>query len=382
MDRDTRGLQVSELLDIGDIPVPAETTAADQIRDSFPDDVAFHLAFLGVGQGGSRIAEAFHKIGYARAAALNTTHQDLRDIAIPDRHKLDLGGSGAGKDPEVGAAAVKERGEDIYDLMKRTWGGEVDYGLIAFGTGGGTGAGAYSKVVAVARQYLAETRRPVRVGAIVAMPKNAEGQRPARNTLRVFRDLVHQGLSPVIIVDNERIESLYPRLSAAAFNATANTSIANLLHLFNRLAAQPSPHTTFDRADFARLLDSGVVAFGAQKIEPHADEADISRAIRQQLRTNVLAAVDLTRGRLGGLIFVLGQGVFEALPEAFLDHGFEMLTRVLAPDSAVFRGVYPGKGNDLRAFTMIGGLSWPGDRLRELAQKNQIAAEGTAGLDS
>ena len=138
--------------------------------------------------------------------------------------------------------------------------------------------------------------------------------------------------------------------------------------MFNRLAAQDSEHTTFDRADYATLLDSGVVAFGAQKISEWGNAADISAAIRQQLRKNILASVDLTAGRKAGLLFVMGREVYDQIKSSTLDHGFEMLNRILGEDSIVYRGVYPGGGEGLTALTMIGELKWPRERLLELAK--------------
>ena len=173
--------------------------------------------------------------------------------------------------------------------------------------------------------------------------------------------------SPAIILDNERIRELYDPVPSKEF-PLANSSIAKYMHLFNRLAAQDSEHTTFDRADFAKLLDSGVVAFGAQKIKEWEDAADISHAIRQQLRKNILASVDLTGGRQAGLIFVMGRDVYDKIKSSTIDHGFEMLNRILANDSTVHRGVYVSNSPGLMALTMIGELKWPRDRLLDLAR--------------
>jgi cell division GTPase FtsZ len=356
-----------------DFPIPPEDVeSVSAVKDDFDYDVAFKMAFCGVGQGGSRIAEAFHKLGYGRVCALNLTSADLSKIDLPDKHKLDLGhNTGAGKDPQAAAEALEDKDEDIYDLLKRSWGNEVDYAMICFGSGGGTGAGGYKKVAEIAKRFLTETKRPVRVGIMPATPRLAEGWKPCRITVDVFEDLKKESYSPVIVMDNQKVHDLYAnaRLSSKKFWAVANTSTAKYLHMFNRLAAADSELTTFDRADFARLLDSGVVAFGAQKIAEYQDEADISHAIRQQLRGNILAAVDLTKGKQAGLIFVIGEDIIDDVPQANLDHGFEMLTRILNPASTIYQGVYQASGSDLMALTMVGELEWPEERLQEIAKK-------------
>lgn len=362
-------------LGLDELPLPAAEQVRSGPQDRFDCDVAFNMAFVGVGQGGGRIAQAAYELGYERVAAINTTHQDLQHIKIPDTNKLDLGGSGAGKDPDVAAAAVQDRDEDIFDVLKTAWGNEVDCAFICFGAGGGTGAGAYTKIAEIAKRLLAETKRESRLGVFVALPRDSEGQRPATNTVGVMQRLVKQKFSPVIVLDNQQIEALYPGKSLSQFYQLANTSIVRIFHIFNRLAAQPSEHTTFDRADFARLLDSGVVAFGAQQIPSYDTDADISRAVRQQLQENILAKVDLRQGRQAGLILSVGRAIYESLPSARLEHAFECLNRILADGSTIYPGIYPAAGDALHAFTMVGQLPWPQQRIAELARRAGIAED-------
>jgi cell division GTPase FtsZ len=347
------------------------------ITDAMDYPTAFRFAFIGVGQGGSRLTESFRDLGYRRACVLNTTEKDLAHINLPSPNKLVLptlavaGGQGAGKDPRVAELAAQDKGEEIYDLLRRCWGDRYDWSFVCFGLGGGTGAGASTKVIETARKIMGDLRLPQHVGAIVALPKADEGARVAANAISTIHRLQGLNLSPVIIVDNERIREIYPRTPVGQFWGVANRSVTTLLHLFNRIAAIPSPHTSFDPADLASIMASGVVAFGATPVTRHETQADISKAIRQQLKGNVLASLDLTRGRIAGCIFIGGEDLLNNLPQDYLDHGFDMLTRLLAPGSTVHRGIYPGARADLSAYTMIGGLDWPGERLTELQSHGQ-----------
>lgn len=356
-------------LDLGDLPEMPEESAGSGIKDAFDYDVAFKLAFCGIGQAGGRIAEAFYQLGYRSVCAVNTASGDLADLKIPADSKLDLEGGGAGKDPAIARARSEGRDEDFYDLFKRTWGDEIDYAIICLGAGGGTGAGCWTKALEVARKYLEETKRPVRIGVIAALPKNGEGSRPAKNTVDTLKGLVQHALSPFILVDNERISKIFPGMAAGPFWTRCNGQIAGLFHLFNRIAAADSPHTSFDRADLSKLLDSGVVCFGATPIKEYRSAADISKAVRQQLTANVLASANLTTGDKAGCIFILPPDVYDSIPQEVLDHGFESLNRILAPNSTVFRGIYKGNTDQLRCYTMIGGLQLPRERIKELAGK-------------
>lgn len=353
-------------IDVGDIPMP-EAPKADDVADAHGYDLAFNFAFVGCGQGGGRLAETFYRLGYRRVCALNTTQQDLEPLRIPAENKLLVGTGGAKKDPTVGEAALAGRDEDVYDLLRKSWGKKIDYALVCLGAGGGTGSGTFARVIEIARKAMTDLGCPARVGVIATLPKTDEGQKTAKNALFVMRRLRKIQASPVVIIDNERIKGLVKTTASAPWDAPNNT-ICKLLNLFNRIAAQDSPITTFDRSDLSDLLDNGPVAFGASPIAKYGTEADISQAIRQQLTGNVLASTDLKKGNKAGCIFIGGKAVLDGLPAGHLDHGFDMLTRILADGSTVHRGVYPGTENDLRAYTLISGLPFPEGRLRELAK--------------
>ena len=357
-----------DFIDIGDMPmVPVELEEMG-IEDSFDYDTAFKFAFVGVGQGGGRIAEAFYTLGYRSVCVVNTAVADLDMVKLPAKNKLDLGGGGAGKDPAIAAAAASDKDEVIYDLFKTCLGDNIDYAIVCLGAGGGTGAGAWPKIYEVLQRYLGETKRPVRVGVIAALPKDGEGNAPAQNTLNTFENLIKTKPSPFIVVDNERISQIFRKLPPAKFWKTCNGQITSLFHLFNRIAAQNSPHTSFDRQDLSKLLDSGIVTFGATPITKFDTAADVSRAIRQQLKGNILASTDLSTGKMAGCVFICGKAAYEEMDSDILEHGFESLNRMLANGSTVFRGVYPGNNADLRAYTMVGNLDPPTARLAELAK--------------
>ena len=366
-------------LDIGDLPETPGQPADSHITDKFEYPVGFKFAFVGVGQAGGRIVKTFQELGYTRIAAINTAVADLAELkTFPDHAKLDVGQQqGAGKEPAVAAEIVKDKDEEIFDLYTRCWGNEVDYAFICLSGAGGTGAGAYAKAAEVAKKYMREKKLPNRVGVIMALPKDAEGQRSARNILYSMRQLTRLNLSPIIFIDNERFKALYgSNVSVSQEKPASNASTAQLLHTFNRLAGTESEDvggTTFDATDFSRILDSGVVAFAATTIKKWDSPADITTPIRDQLKQNVLASVDLTKGTVAGLLYVISGSAWEgdnAVKTGHLDHGTEMMNRMLVQNnSVVFPGVYPSNGGDscIKVLAMIGGLPMPVARIQDLA---------------
>ncbi len=369
-------------LNIGELPESPSQPAESVIADKFDHQVGFKFAFAGIGQAGGRIVKTFQELGYARVCAINTAVADLAELkTFPETAKLDVGQQqGAGKDPPTAARIVQDKDEDIFDLYTRCWGNDVDYAFICLSGAGGTGAGAYAKAAEVAKRFMRDKKRPNRVGCIMALPKDSEGQRSAKNVIYSMRALVKLNLSPIIFIDNERFKTLYGNnVGVAQEKPASNQSTVQLLHTFNQLAGTESEDvggTTFDPTDFSRILDSGVVAFAATTIRKWDSPADISTPIRDQLKQNVLASVDLTQGTVAGLLYVISGSAWDgpnAVKVGHLDHGTEMMNRILKPgkETAVFPGVYPAKGTEgnIKVLAMIGGLQLPTARIQELAIK-------------
>lgn len=351
-----------------------------EVRDAFGYDVGFNFGFVGIGQGGGRIAETFHKLGYRRVAVINSAIEDLQglDEAI---HKLDMGTGGAGQDMVAGKRFIVEREQEVFDLLQRALAEDLDFLNVCVSFGGGTGGGGVATLIGYCRKYMEEIgKNPERVGVIGSLPCAYEGQRACRNAFRAFGEVASLRPSPFVIIDNKRIEKLYRR-GASDFFSTCNMQVARLFHLFNRLATQRGM-ITFDRADYATLLDSGIVAFGASPIKRYENKADIAEAMRGSLMETVLAEVDLRQGRAAGCIFIGGESVMDRVPMDFFGGGFACLNRMLADDSVVYRGVYTGNSEDLRCYTLISSLPVPRSRLQELAKEGRVTSEPSGGMAS
>jgi len=352
--------------DTDDIPVPQPLLAVTipsltSKQDTFDYPVALKLAFVGLGQCGGRIAEAFQKLGYGRAVAINTTSTDLHKLGLPPECKLDLQVGGAAKNLEAAAAAARSHCEDIRSLLETQFGDPTpEWTFLCFGMGGGTGAGTAPVVDDVVRQYLARAGtlgRESRIGAIVALPKSDEGPKPAENTRQVLKWLRQSGLAPIIVLDNQRIIELY-RPSLASEYSTGNSAIAKLLHTLNRLAAENSDHTTFDKADLSYVLHGGMAAIGSQVITDYSSGTAISSALRDSMQSTLLADVDLSTATRAALIFVCGPEAYEKTSAKDLEAAYAMLGRQ-APQAEIFRGIYASTKEGMTAVYVVSGLAGP-----------------------
>jgi len=356
-------------VDIPDIPLPSEGPLEDKVEDKF--EAAYKFAIVGVGQGGSRLAETFWKLGYRRVAVINTAPQDLKSIKVPVANKLLIGGQGAGKDRKLAEGIFKESREDILDFLKRTFKGGFNRALVCIGAGGGTGAGGGPVVIDIVHDLcqtygIENADTDALVGAVVALPTRAEGSKVrsnAKKTAEVLIDFSQKGtLSPLIILDNERIKQIYPKLSVNQFWGTANTSICSLFHLFNKIACQDSQYTAFDSADLDTVFSSGIISFGAVPVSRKGEaveETDISYAVRDNLKKNILANIEVSTGNVAACVVIGDRKTLDNTAQESLEHGFEQLSRLLGDGSTVHRGIYHTQKKGLVVYTIIGGIKAP-----------------------
>ena len=353
-------------IDLPDIPLPDDEPIEDAIKDTF-DDTAFNFAIVGVGQGGSRLAESFWNLGYRRVGVINTAQQDLSLIKIPESNKLLIGDGGAGKNPDAADEVFRTRYEDILDFLKKTFGAGYERVLVCAGAGGGTGAGGVSRVLEICHdlnQSLGKETKDTdaKVGCILALPTKGEGikvQENAKKTTLKVLDLQKAGvISPLVILDNEKIKQLYPKLSVNQFWTTANSSICSVFHLFNKISAKESAYTTFDKADLDTIFSSGIIMFGATPVKD-ISETGISYAVRDNLRKNILAGVDASTGNVAACVIIGDKDSLDNIPQSSLEHGFEQLSRMMGSNSTVHRGIYAGAKKGVAVYTAIGGLQAP-----------------------
>lgn len=358
--------------DMPDIPMPDEAKVEQIVKDTF--DSAVKFSFVGIGQGGSRLVEAFNNLGYARVAVVNTAKQDLDDIKLPENRKLWLGVGGTAKNRRVGEAHVKQHSEEVMDLMRRSFGSQFDRIMICATAGGGTGSGGFEAVVKIANELTESLRikkvgEPTRVGLILALPSNSERDRMinALEALKAAESLLKAGaISPLVIVDNEQIGNIYPSATVGNVWSKTNQSIVTLFHLFNKIAGVPTKYATFDPEEFRSIMASGVVIYGAMPIKDTSKDG-MAQAFRENVRKNVLCGgMDIGTAKSAACVICGEAGVLEAIPWEVIEHSYEMLGRV-AGTATVHRGIYAAK-RPLSAYTILGGLKLPKARLGEIAR--------------
>jgi cell division GTPase FtsZ len=250
---------------------------------------------------------------------------------------------------------------------------------VCVGLGGGTGSGSALAMVTAAREHLTKHGHKARIGAIVSLPSLSEGRQVAANAVNAFGELVLAGVSPLIVIDNDKIDKIY-KPSMRQLLPKANEIASSLLHLLNTLSAVRSPYVSFDRAELEQLLDGGIMVVGSSDIpvDQLKSPVDVSEAVREQLLDGVLADVDLSTGKVAACLFVAATEVLDQFSSEYFNAGFTYFESVMGGENVVVhRGIYDESAEGLQCYSAVSGLAPPKDKLAALTKLAGSALSGS-----
>jgi len=365
-------------IDLEDYEIPEEEETA--VEDKAGGSHVF--AWIGSGQGGGRLAKAFYDRGYRKCIAVNTSKQDLSTLDLPVSQKLlfDCGEQGAGKDMVKGHEAANKYKHHVFDLMRKIYGGGVDHLFVCIGAGGGSGSGSAEVLIDVAKKYMkyiGHDDPEKRVGVLLSLPTRGETGSPivsnnAYEVLSKMNELARNNeISPLMVIDNAKIEKMYKGLTVKQFWPTVNNTISGLFHVFNILTTQSSPYTSFDPTDYATVLQcGGVMVMGIAKLNKFDDEQAVSNAVKSNIEKTLLTDVELSNARVAACVAVGGKNIMENTTGLMdnLSYGFDTFSS-LCPVATIHRGIYEDNKDSLRLFTMVSGLEISEKRLQQLKLK-------------
>lgn len=343
------------------------------------------LGVLGSGQAGSRLAEAFYKLGYD-AVVVNTAMQDLKYIDIPDSNKLllEYGLGGAAKEMEIGKAAAEAHRGELNNLVadKLT---HSQVNVLCLSLGGGSGAGSCETLVDI----LSSTGKPLVV--ITVLPMDTEDAQTKANSLETLSKLAKAAqtkkISNLIVVDNAKIEAIYSDVSQFEFFATANKAIVEPIDVFNTLSSMPSNYKPLDPMEWAKLFTDGegLTVYGELTIKDFVGETAIAEAILNNLNSNLLAGgFDLKQSRYVGVLITAPKAVWDQIPQANITYAMHMVNDQCGTPKGVFKGMYIVDSADpvVKVYSMFTGLGLPDSRVTQLRKDAQELQQTVKGKDA
>lgn len=335
-------------------------------------DRSLTLGVLGSGQAGSRIAEAFYKLGYD-AVVVNTAMQDLKYIDIPDSNKLLLqyGLGGAAKEIEIGYAAAEAHRGEIMQLVNEKL-GDAQVNVLCLSLGGGSGAGSCETLV----ELLSEMGKPLVV--MTVLPMDTEDSQTKSNALETLAKLAKftqsKKVSNLIVVDNAKIEAIYHNIAQVDFYNVANKAIVETVDVFNTLSSMPSAVKGLDPMEWGKLFTDGegLTVYGELTVDNFGEDTAIAEAVVNNLNGNLLAnGFDLKQARYVGVIIAANKDVWAKIPSSSITYAMAMVNDQCGTPKGVFKGIYTVESPDpvVKVYSMFSGLLLPTARVEQLKKE-------------
>lgn len=338
-------------------------------------DRSLNFGVVGLGQAGSRVSETCAKFGY-EACAFNTATQDLEHIELPNEKKIYLPFAlgGAGKELENGRQAVEQNGEIVLEKLNSIFNDTHEMLILAVSGGGGTGSGGAEAFI----NLMASLGKPI--GVIYILPLETEDSLSKHNSVSTLSKLAKMAstdiITTLIVVDNAKINLIYPNLSKAEFWTIANKAIVEPLHLFNSLSSQATKYDALDSMDFGRIFTAGdCTIYGMIEVENYMETTAIAEAVIENLESGLLASdFQLSETRFGGYIVTGNSEVLKQLPATNIHYASHVISEKCDSPQLV-GGVYEIKSdkNSVKVYTMFSGLGLPAARIKSL--KSEAVAQ-------
>jgi cell division GTPase FtsZ len=333
-------------------------------------DRSIQFGIIGLGHAGSKICQTFHELGYT-GVCFNTASQDLEYLSLPNNKKILLNFSdigGAGKELENGRLAIEQNRDLILSKLKETFSNNQEALLLVISGSGGTGSGGAEEMA----NLLLSLGKPVGILFVLPMEADALSKHNTVVTLSKLSKLAsppNGKITPLIIVDNAKIELLYPGISKASFWEVANSAIVTPLHLFNKLSANGSRFEALDGMDFSHMFfQDSCLIYGTVEVEDYSDVSSLAEAMVENVENGLLASdFNLNECRYAGFIITGNSNALNKLQAVSVNY-CEHIINELCHNPQIFKGVYEieDSSDSIKVYYMFSGLGLPSARIKNL----------------
>ena len=255
------------------------------------------IKVVGVGGGGSNAINYMFKQGIKGVdfVVSNTDAQALSESPVPIKIQLGAAlteGLGAGANPEIGALAAKESGEELESLLST----QTKMIFITAGMGGGTGTGAAPIIAKMAKEL------DILTVGIVTMPFQFEGKIRMEQAQKGL-DNMKSAVDSLIVINNNKLREVYGNLGFKAGFAKADEVLATAAQGIAEVITQHFTQNIDLRDAKTVLTNSGTAIMGSS----HASGANRAQdAIVQALDSPLLNDNKITGCRNVLLLIVSG----------------------------------------------------------------------------
>lgn len=315
------------------------------------------FGIIGLGQGGCNVADYAYSKNF-KAVAINTATIDLNSLKyIPKENRLFLPGyNGAGRNREIGKAAVIEHANKVLELVKNKV-SDCDCVFIAAAGGGGTGSGALPVVTDIVLELYSF------VNIICIFPDDIESTASKMNAHDCFSELSENPqIGSIFILDNQKGKILNPNTPKFKIHQKVNNNIIDLLCEINEFTNKQSYTNNFDDRDLMEMLTTRgcTLISKTTNIKDVETDNEISASITDSWYKMPTPEYDISKALK---VAVLGNVIEELSYNVNLEKIFNGNIPYDIKDS-----LYNEDNDETLFYSVFSGLSFPSERIYKMKE--------------
>ncbi len=321
-------------------------TIISKDSDDFDTPIS-SIKVIGVGGAGCNTAsylyELFKDNGIIEVYAVNTDVFQLKKSKAD--YKILIGknickGYGAGNNPEIGEAAMRESIEDLRELIANT-----DILFVTCGLGGGTGSGAAPVLIEAARELGVTTI------AVCTLPFTSEGKKRFENARWALERIV-ESADTHIFVSNDKLIEIAPKISILQAFKLADSVLVTAIKALTDITLNDGAINVELSDALAVLRNGGSAVIGIGEADSSVENRGIAAV--QKALTNPLLDVDVSTANKA-LLNISGD---PSIGVDDVNKILEYINSKIGTDKEIIWGLFPNEALDdiIRVTVILTGI--------------------------
>lgn len=319
-----------------------------------------YASFLGLGQGGSNVADEAAKEGFY-TGAINFSQRDLDSLENIELKLKLVGSEGIGKQRSNAVKLMNNNWDLATNFVKENFShSSIELIFVPFATGGGSGSG----IAPVILSLLSEAMPEKVFVAMPILPDIKESYQNQRNTLETFEDLSQLDIC-ILPIDNDKAKSMMINSGKNNLYKKINQDVVGLIKTIVDYTDRHSKYGVLDKKDLRSIFAiKGMATISEVSLTPSINHHEISdnaiaNKIKESWIKSCFADVELNQ--------VIGSGFIYDGQEKLMD--FINLEKVYSSFNNkyplnLYEGYYT-EGKD-KVYTVLSGMTWPNSRLKQI----------------
>lgn len=319
-----------------------------------------YISFLGLGQGGSNIADEAAKNGFY-SACINYSQKDLDSLEHVELKLKLVGSEGIGKQRSEAIRLMNNNWDLAINFVKENFShSSIEIIFVPFASSGGSGSGIAPVLL---NMLVSEIPDKVFV-AMPIIPDKKESYTNQRNCLETFEDLSSLEICTMPI-DNDQVCTTMSNIGKGKLYRSVNEKVIHLISKLLEYTEKNSKNGVLDKKDLKNILNTkGIGSIAEINISKLSDSIEISpnsiaNKINQSWMNGIFTPIEFDQIISAGIIYDGQEGLMDYInvEKIFSSFGNKM-------PISLFEGYYnEGEGN---VITVLTGLPWCNTRLQEI----------------